>query len=200
MRRSALIIGHHQPLIRCIAAALGAQGSAVEQVILTAADRQALPAPAQLLVNECLPPSSTGPNVWGELKADPLGRCFETTQACFRPMCDGGFGRIVTIVSIDALTGRAGSVGYSAAASALRGFTRTLALEGSRHGVTANILAIGGLQIPHEGQASMSEPPVGRYADLAEIARAVAFLCAEDAGFITGSTVVVDGGLSMTRC
>jgi acetoacetyl-CoA reductase len=121
-----------------------------------------------------------------------------------RPVIDGmrnrGFGRIVNITSINGQKGQAGQTNYSAAKAGMIGFTKALAQECAAKGVTVNCVAPGYIDtdmvaaVPEEAMKKIiATIPAGRLGTADEIARAVAFLAAEDAGFITGATLTVNG-------
>jgi acetoacetyl-CoA reductase len=141
---------------------------------------------------------------WNEVMRVNLGGCFNMAKACFPGMRERGWGRIVNIGSINGQGGQYGQVNYAAAKSGIHGFTKALAQEGAKAGVTVNALAPG--YIDTDMVAAVPEPvlekivakiPVGRLGQAEEIARGVAFLCAEDAGFVTGSTMSINGGQHM---
>ncbi len=141
---------------------------------------------------------------WHEVMRVNLGGCFNMAKACFPGMRDRKWGRIVNIGSINGQAGQYGQVNYAAAKSGIHGFTKALAQEGAKFGVTVNAIAPG--YIDTDMVAAVPEPvlekivaqiPVGRLGQAEEIARAVSFLCAEDAGFVTGSTMSVNGGQHM---
>ncbi len=141
---------------------------------------------------------------WHEVMRINLGGCFNMAKACFPGMRERQWGRIVNIGSINGQAGQYGQVNYAAAKSGIHGFTKALAQEGAKFGVTVNAIAPG--YIDTDMVAAVPEPvlekivaqiPVGRLGQAEEIARAVSFLCAEDAGFITGSTMSVNGGQHM---
>jgi acetoacetyl-CoA reductase len=141
---------------------------------------------------------------WNEVIRVNLGGCFNMAKACFPGMRDRGWGRIVNIGSINGQAGQYGQVNYAAAKSGIHGFTKALAQEGARFGVTVNAIAPG--YVDTDMVAAVPAPvlekivakvPVGRLGQAGEIARGVAFLCAEDAGFITGSTLSINGGQHM---
>lgn len=141
---------------------------------------------------------------WQEVIDTNLGGCFNMAKATFPGMVQRGWGRIVNIGSINGQAGQYGQVNYAAAKSGIHGFTKALAQEGAKKGVTVNAIAPGYVDtdmvaaVPQEVLAKIvARIPVGRLAEAQEIARAVAFLCAEDAGFITGSTISVNGGQHM---
>jgi acetoacetyl-CoA reductase len=119
-------------------------------------------------------------------------------------MMTRGFGRIVNIGSINGQAGQYGQVNYAAAKSGIHGFTKALAQEGARKGVTVNAIAPGYIdtdmvrKVPDEVlQKIVSRIPVGRLGRADEIARGVLFLVGDDAGFITGSTLSINGGQHM---
>ena len=141
---------------------------------------------------------------WNEVMRINLGGCFNMAKACFPGMRERGWGRIVNIGSINGQAGQYGQVNYAAAKSGIHGFTKALAQEGARFGVTVNAIAPG--YIDTDMVAAVPEPvlekiiakiPVGRLGQASEIARGVAFLCSDDAGFVTGSTMSINGGQHM---
>lgn len=141
---------------------------------------------------------------WNEVIRINLGGCFNMAKACFPGMRERGWGRIVNIGSINGQAGQYGQVNYAAAKSGIHGFTKALAQEGAKFGVTVNAIAPG--YIDTDMVAAVPEPvlekivakiPVGRLGHAEEIARGVAFLTAEDAGFVTGSTMSLNGGQHM---
>lgn len=141
---------------------------------------------------------------WNEVMRVNLGGCFNMAKACFPGMRERGWGRIVNIGSINGQGGQYGQVNYAAAKSGIHGFTKALAQEGAKAGVTVNALAPG--YIDTDMVAAVPEPvlekivakiPVGRLGQAQEIARGVAFLCSDDAGFVTGSTMSINGGQHM---
>lgn len=141
---------------------------------------------------------------WNEVMRINLGGCFNMAKACFPGMRERKWGRIVNIGSINGQAGQYGQVNYAAAKSGIHGFTKALAQEGAKFGVTVNAIAPG--YIDTDMVAAVPEPvlekivaqiPVGRLGQAEEIARAVSFLCADDAGFVTGSTMSVNGGQHM---
>ena len=128
---------------------------------------------------------------------------------CTRPVIDGmrnrGFGRIVIISSINGQKGQLGQTNYSAAKAGVIGFAKALAQENASKGVTVNVIAPGYIStemvqaVPQEVLNTKILPliPVGRLGEPEEIARAVVYLAGEDAGFITGSTLSINGGQYM---
>lgn len=143
-------------------------------------------------------------DAWDEVIRVNLGGCFNMAKATFAGMKERGFGRFVQIGSINGQAGQYGQVNYSAAKSGIHGFTKALAQEGAKFGITANAIAPGYIDtdmvsaVPPEVLAKIvAKIPVGRLGQASEIARAVAFLVSEEAGFITGSTMSVNGGQHM---
>jgi acetoacetyl-CoA reductase len=141
---------------------------------------------------------------WDEVIDVNLGGCFNMAKAVFEGMQARKFGRIVNIGSINGQAGQYGQVNYAAAKSGIHGFTKALAQEGARGGVTVNAIAPGYIDtemvaaVPEEVLAKIvAKIPVGRLGKAEEIARGVLFLCGEDAGFVTGSTLSINGGQHM---
>lgn len=141
---------------------------------------------------------------WNEVMRINLGGCFNMAKACFPGMRERGWGRIVNIGSINGQAGQYGQVNYAAAKSGIHGFTKALAQEGARCGVTVNAIAPG--YIDTDMVAAVPEPvlekivakiPVGRLGQAEEIARGVAFLTSDQGGFVTGSTMSINGGQHM---
>ncbi|GLT02325.1 beta-ketoacyl-ACP reductase [Sphingobium jiangsuense] len=141
---------------------------------------------------------------WNEVIRVNLGGCFNMAKAIFPGMRDRKWGRIVNIGSINGQAGQYGQVNYAAAKSGIHGFTKALAQEGAKYGVTVNALAPGYIDtdmvaaVPQGVlEKIVAKIPVGRLGHAEEIARGVAFLCSEDAGFVTGSTLSINGGQHM---
>jgi acetoacetyl-CoA reductase len=141
---------------------------------------------------------------WEDVINVNLGGCFNMAKAVFSGMKERGYGRIVNIGSINGQGGQYGQVNYAAAKSGIHGFTKALAQEGARFGITVNALAPGYIDtdmvaaVPETVlEKIVAKIPVGRLGQASEIARGVGFLCAEEAGFITGSTLSINGGQHM---
>ncbi len=141
---------------------------------------------------------------WNDVMRVNLGGCFNMAKATFGGMRERGWGRIVNIGSVNGQAGQYGQVNYAAAKSGIHGFTKALAQEGAKAGITVNAIAPG--YIDTEMVAAVPAPvlekivakiPVGRLGPAEEIARGVAFLCSEEAGFVTGSTLSINGGQHM---
>jgi acetoacetyl-CoA reductase len=141
---------------------------------------------------------------WQEVIDTNLGGCFNMAKAVWEGMIGRGYGRIVNIGSINGQAGQYGQVNYAAAKSGIHGFTKALAQEGARSGVTVNAIAPGYIDtdmvaaVPEDVLAKIvARIPVNRLGRADEIARGVAFLVDENAGFITGSTLSINGGQHM---
>jgi acetoacetyl-CoA reductase len=141
---------------------------------------------------------------WQEVMDTNLGGCFNMAKAVFDGMASRGYGRIVNIGSINGQAGQYGQVNYAAAKSGIHGFTKALAQEGARSGVTVNAIAPGYIDtdmvaaVPEDVLGKIvARIPVGRLGKAEEIARGVAFLVDENAGFVTGSTLSINGGQHM---
>ena len=141
---------------------------------------------------------------WNEVIRINLGGCFNMAKACFPGMRERGWGRIVNIGSINGQAGQYGQVNYAAAKSGIHGFTKALAQEGAKYGVTVNAIAPGYIDTdmvaavpPTVLEKIVAKIPVGRLGHADEIARGVAFLVSEDGGFVTGSTMSINGGQHM---
>ena len=142
--------------------------------------------------------------MWREVIDVNLGGCFNMAKAVFPGMRERKFGRIVNIGSINGQGGQYGQVNYAAAKAGIHGFTKALAQEGARVNVTVNALAPGYIDTdmvaavpPDVLEKIVAKIPVGRLGKATEIAQGVAFLCGDDAGFITGSTLSLNGGQHM---
>lgn len=141
---------------------------------------------------------------WDEVVDTNLGGCFNMSKAVWDGMLERGFGRIVNIGSINGQAGQYGQVNYAAAKSGIHGFTKALSQEGAPKGVTVNAIAPGYIDTdmvaavpPNVLEKIVAKIPVGRLGKAEEIARGVLFLVADDAGFITGSTISINGGQHM---
>jgi acetoacetyl-CoA reductase len=141
---------------------------------------------------------------WEEVLDTNLGGCFNMAKAVWEGMLERGFGRVVNIGSINGQAGQYGQVNYAAAKSGIHGFTKALAQEGAAKGVTVNAIAPGYIDtdmvsaVPANVlEKIVARIPVGRLGKAHEIARGVLFLVADDAGFVTGSTMSINGGQHM---
>ena len=133
-----------------------------------------------------------------------LGSCFNMCRAVINSMRDRGFGRVVNIGSINGQAGQYGQVNYAAAKSGIHGFTKALAQEGAAKGITVNAIAPGYVDtdmvraVPDKVlEKIIARIPAGRLGRAEDIARGVLFLVADNADFITGSTLSINGGQHM---
>ena len=141
---------------------------------------------------------------WQTVIDTNIGSCFNMSRAVIEGMRERKFGRVVNVGSINGQAGQYGQVNYAAAKSGIHGFTKALAQEGAAHGITVNAIAPGYVDtdmvaaVPENILEKIIERiPVGRLGKASEIARAVLFLVSDDAGFVTGSTLSVNGGQHM---
>lgn len=141
------------------------------------------------------------PQQWREVIRINLDSVFNMVQPVINGMRDRGFGRIISISSLNGQKGQMGQCNYSAAKAGMIGFTKALAQENARKGITANCVAPGYINTemvaavpPKVLEAIIAQIPVGRLGTAEEIAKCVAFLASDDAGFITGATLTANGG------
>ena len=144
------------------------------------------------------------PEQWNDVIRTNLDSCFNMSRAVIEGMRSRGFGRIVNISSINGQAGQIGQTNYAAAKAGMLGFTKALAQEGASRGVTVNAVAPGYVEtemvraVPANVlEQIVARIPVGRLGKPEEIARAVLFLVADESGFITGSTLTINGGQYM---
>ncbi|MBY8305805.1 SDR family oxidoreductase [Vibrio fluvialis] len=141
---------------------------------------------------------------WKEVIDTNLNSLFNVTQPLFAAMCEKGNGRVINISSVNGLKGQFGQTNYSAAKAGMIGFSKALAAEGARSGVTVNVFAPGYTATPMVEQmrpevleSIVQTIPMQRLAQPEEIASAVSFLASEAGAYITGETLSVNGGLYM---
>lgn len=141
---------------------------------------------------------------WRSVVDIDLGGCFNMCRSVIESMRERHFGRIVNVTSINALAGQFGQTNYAAAKAGIIGFTKALALEGAARGITVNAVAPGYTDTAMVAavrqdilEKIVASVPVGRLAKPEEIARGIAFLVSDDAGFITGETLSINGGKYM---
>lgn len=141
---------------------------------------------------------------WNAVIQTNLSSCFNMSRCVIDSMRERGFGRIVNIGSVNGRAGQYGQVNYAAAKSGIHGFTKALALEGAGKGITVNAIAPGYVAtdmvraVPEKVlEKIIATIPVGRLGDTKDISRAVMFLIGDDAGFVTGSTLDINGGQHM---
>ncbi|MEN3791328.1 beta-ketoacyl-ACP reductase [Fulvimarina sp. MAC3] len=163
--------------------------------------------PVDILVNNAgitrdAPFHKMKPEQWQEVIDTNLTGVFNMTHPVWPGMRERGFGRIITISSVNGQKGQFAQANYSAAKAGDIGFTKALAQEGAKKGITVNVVAPGYINtqmmstIPDKvmNEQILPQIPVGRLGEPDEIARCVAFLASDDAGFITGSTLTANGG------
>jgi len=165
--------------------------------------------PVEILVNNA---GLTRDNLMMRMKESEFDEVLSTnlkgtylcTRAALRPMIRARWGRIVNVSSVVGLVGNAGQANYAASKAGIIGFTKSVAREVAQRGITANIVAPG--YVETELTSSLSEEikdqikgqvPAGRFAEAEEVAEVVTFLAGEGAGYVTGQTVAVDGGMTM---
>lgn len=166
----------------------------------------ALGGPVEVLINNAGITRDTTmhrmrPEQWDDVIRTNLSSCFNMSRAVIEGMRSRGFGRIVNISSINGQAGQIGQTNYAAAKAGILGFTKALAQEGAARGVTVNTIAPGYIEtdmvraVPANVlEQIVARIPVGRLGKPEEVARAVLFLVADEAGFITGSTLTINGG------
>jgi acetoacetyl-CoA reductase len=141
------------------------------------------------------------PEMWGEVIRVNLNSMFNMTHPIIDGMRERGWGRIINISSINGQKGQMGQTNYSAAKAGVIGFTKALAQETARKGITVNCIAPGYIDtdmvaaVPEKVlQGIIAQIPVGRLGKADEIAKCVTFLASDDAAFVTGSTLTANGG------
>jgi 3-oxoacyl-[acyl-carrier protein] reductase len=140
---------------------------------------------------------------WQAVIGVHLTGTFNMTRAAVAPMRSAGYGRIVNVTSYTGLHGNFGQANYAAAKAGIIGFTKTVAKEVARFGITVNAVSPNAetpmvAAVPPAKKAELeAQVPIGRFGDPSEIAPGVAFLASEEAGYITGVVLPIDGGLSM---
>jgi 3-oxoacyl-[acyl-carrier protein] reductase len=133
-----------------------------------------------------------------------LGGTYLCTRAALRPMVRARWGRIVNLSSVVGLVGNAGQANYAASKAGIIGFTKSVAREVAQRGITANAVAPGYVETELTGSLPekvknqiRDQVPMGRFGEAEEVAEVVAFLAGEGAGYVTGQTIAVDGGMTM---
>ena len=166
--------------------------------------------PVEILVNNAgitrdAPFHKMTPQQWREVMDTNLNGVFNMTHPLWNGMRERKFGRVITISSINGQKGQFAQANYSAAKAGDLGFTKALAQEGARAGITVNAVCPGYIAtdmvmaVPEKVRESIiAQIPVGRLGEADEIARCVVFLASDEAGFITGSTLTANGGQYFT--
>jgi len=143
---------------------------------------------------------------WREVMSTNLDSVFNMTRQAIEPMLAQRWGRIINISSVNGQKGAFGQANYAAAKAGMHGFTKAAALELARHGITVNTVSPGYLrtkmveQVPPEIMSGKILPqiPVGRLGEPAEVAGLIAYLASEEAAFVTGANVAINGGQHMS--
>jgi len=191
------------PVFKWDVSSYEACGTGIKQVV-------AALGPVEVLVNNAGITRDTmfhrmTPEQWSAVIGTNLGSLFNMTRHVIEDMRARKFGRIVNISSINGQKGQMGQVNYSAAKAGEIGFTKALAQEGAKSGITVNAICPGYIAtemvkaVPQDvlEKSILPQIPLGRLGEPEEIARCVVFLAADDAGFITGSTLTANGGQFM---
>jgi 3-oxoacyl-[acyl-carrier protein] reductase len=169
-----------------------------------AAAEEALGGPVLVLVNNAgvtadnLSPALSDDD-WDRVVSTNLTGAFRLTRRALRPMLRARFGRIVNVASVVGLRANPGQANYAAAKAGLVGMTKTVAAEVAKRGVTVNAVAPGLIateMTQNLGNGLLDHVPAKRAGTPEEVAACVRFLASEDAGYVTGTTLTVDGGLS----
>ncbi len=144
------------------------------------------------------------PEAWDEVLATDLRSVYLCTKAALRGMVKARWGRIISIGSVSGVCGNVGQANYAAAKAGIIGFSKSLAKEVGSRGITVNVVAPGfietDLTAPLGGEASarlLERISLGRFGQPEEIASVVGYLASNEAGYITGQTIVVDGGMTL---
>jgi 3-oxoacyl-[acyl-carrier protein] reductase len=143
-------------------------------------------------------------NEWNDVINTNLGSVFRLTKGCIKDMIKSRYGRIINISSVVALSGNLGQINYSSSKAGIIGFTKSLAREIGKRGITVNAVAPGFIMTDMTSELSedqknelASQIALGRLGEVNEVADTVTFLASDSAGYITGETINVNGGLYM---
>ena len=141
---------------------------------------------------------------WDDVIETNLNGLFRVTKAFIKPMVRNKFGRVINISSVAGLMGNSGQVNYSSSKSAMVGFSRSLAKELGSRNITSNVVAPGFIEtdmtnfLNDDDKAEVSKNiPMKRFGTVEDVARCIVFLASDEANYITGQTISVDGGLFM---
>ena len=141
---------------------------------------------------------------WDDVIETNLNGLFRVTKAFIKPMVKNKFGRVINISSVAGLMGNSGQVNYSSSKSAMVGFSRSLAKELGSRNITSNVVAPGFIETDMttflsdaEKQEVSKNIPMKRFGSVEDVAKCIVFLASDEANYITGQTISVDGGLFM---
>ena len=141
---------------------------------------------------------------WDDVIETNLNGLFRVTKAFIKPMVKNKFGRVINISSVAGLMGNSGQVNYSSSKSAMVGFSRSLAKELGSRNITSNVVAPGFIEtdmttfLNNDEKAEVSKNiPMKRFGTVQDVAKCIVFLASDEANYITGQTISVDGGLFM---
>ena len=141
---------------------------------------------------------------WDDVIETNLNGLFRVTKAFIKPMVKNKFGRVINISSVAGLMGNSGQVNYSSSKSAMVGFSRSLAKELGSRNITSNVIAPGFIEtdmttfLNDDEKAEVSKNiPMKRFGTVQDVAKCIVFLASDEANYITGQTISVDGGLFM---
>ena len=144
------------------------------------------------------------PDMWDEVISVNLGGIYRMCRAALRPMMRARAGRIINLTSVIGVVGNPGQTNYAAAKAGIAGFSKALAREVASRGITVNTVAPGFIDtdmtrnLPDEHRTRLrSEIPLGRFGSPEDVASVIAFLASPEAGYITGETIHVNGGMYM---
>jgi acetoacetyl-CoA reductase len=163
--------------------------------------------PNAAITNTVAPAHRMTPEQWQRDIDVNLSGAFRVVQACLGGMRKRGYGRIVVVSSLAAAIGSQGQVAYSASKAGLIGMAKTIAVENAGHGITANAVLPGiiatpkVLAMPDDVQERLRDRflPTGRMGEPAEVAGLIAYLVSEEAAYVTGQAIVIDGGSSLNQ-